>query len=294
MSRRFLRRLEKNNEICQLKNQIKSINLTLIFMVVAAIVAVYINHTGVMLSYGIIVAAFAMIILALFLSYRIKQQVKLSSMSLDYRNAIVKPVIAEFFENGEFHRNGCMTEREILATQMFSDLTSYKYDSKNEIKGTYHGINLKCYDMREQTDSVDESAATILGRIIQLKLDTGTINPVVFISKQAPSLRQEHARVHRITVGNMEIDSKYNVFAFDSNEGNNTIDRFSGKLLKIRDAGFGDVIKTSCYGDELYFYFRVDDESFERQFTKKMDLHEEVDKVCKKLEDIKKVVDLLS
>ena len=68
----------------------------------------------------------------------------------------------------------------------------------------------------------------------------------------------------------------------------------SGKLLKIRDAGFGDVIKTSCYGDELYFYFRVDDESFERQFTKKMDLHEEVDKVCKKLEDIKKVVDLLS
>ena len=54
MNRKFIKKLDKKIGISTVKNQIHTINVMLVFLIIAALYAVYLNHTGIMLSYGII------------------------------------------------------------------------------------------------------------------------------------------------------------------------------------------------------------------------------------------------
>ena len=83
MKKSFIKKIEKKVGLKGLKNKIKTINLLFVFLVLAAILAVYLNHTGYMISYGLAVAAVSLLVLAFFLSYRIKLQVQLAGVHMD-------------------------------------------------------------------------------------------------------------------------------------------------------------------------------------------------------------------
>ena len=102
--KKVVKKIEKSIGIKKLKSTVNSINCALGFFVFLAVYAIYLNHTGWMLSYGIIVASISFIVLALFLSYRIKLQLNLNNMVVDYREYLVKPYAEYAVENGSFSR----------------------------------------------------------------------------------------------------------------------------------------------------------------------------------------------
>lgn len=291
INRKFIKKLDKSIGISRIKTQIQTINIMLVFLVVAAAYAIYLNHTGIMLSYGIIVAAVAMIILALFLSYRIKQQVKLNGMHLDYRKMIVQPVVQTLYENGSFSRKGSLTEREILMTNMFSDTYEYKYESKNEIKGRYKDVDFESSDIRETKDNTNMS---IPGRVFQFAIPTGNINPVVFISASAQTLERNDERVHLCKTGDPELDKRFRTYAFDEKEVQGMINSsMEFKLMTIIKMGLGRIVRLCFCNDKVCVYYSTEGSTFQEDLTKKEQTPAEVKRVEEELSVIDKLIDVL-
>ncbi len=289
--RRFIKKLERNIGIQKIKSQIKAINMTLGFFIVAAAFAIYMNHSGMLLSYGIIVAGVAMIALALFLSYRIKLQVKLDNIKMDYRNYIVKPFAESYFIAGDFSKNGGLTEREIIATNMFSDTRSYKYATCNELKGTHKDVSFISTDVDEDCE---ENDIHVHGRFLEIRKKTPNVNPIVFTSATAPILECQNQRVHLINSHNDVINRMFRVYAFDEEEANSFLtENMIYKLRQIVGLQLGKIIRMSFYSDKIYIYFTTDSHSFEEVLTKKHDVGEELFKIEEKFNVIGKIIDIL-
>lgn len=291
MNRKFIKKLDKKIGISTVKNQIHTINVMLVFLIIAALYAVYLNHTGIMLSYGIIVASVAMLALAGFLSFRIRLQVKLEGMKLDYRKVLVTPVVAEMYEKGTFSGSGSLTEREILNTNLFSDGYEYKYDSKNECKGVYKDIVFEASDVKETKANTNMS---VIGRIFQFEIPTENVNPVIFASATAPAIERMTGQLKVFETGNDEIDKRYMTYAFDENEAKNMINSsLEFKLLSIIKMGLGRVVKICFYNNKVCVYYTSDHLSFEEVLTKKHKTAEEVHNTVKTLSIIDKLIDIL-
>ena len=86
--RKFVKKLEKNLGMNKIRTQIRAISFMFVFLVIGAAFAIYMNHSGIWLSYGIVIAAISMLILAMFISYRLKLQARLNNMKLDYRERV--------------------------------------------------------------------------------------------------------------------------------------------------------------------------------------------------------------
>lgn len=291
MNRKFIRRLDKNIGFSKLKNQVRSINVMLVFLVVAAAYAVYLNHTGIMLSYGIIVAASAMLILAGFLSYRIRLQVKISGMHLDYRKKIVEPVVQKLYQ-GTFSSTGGLTEREVLATNLFSDGYEYKYETRNEVKGTYKDVPFETTDVKS---SKANSNMVTFGRLFQFRLPTPNINPVVFVNAQAPEIEQMRNLLKTVKTGNEEIDRRYRTYAFDEKEVSGLITgTMEYRLSSIIKMGLGRILKISFANNKVCVYYTTEKPTFEEVLTYQQNTEEEVRKTEKQLSMIDRLLDVLS
>ena len=289
--RKFIKRVEKNIGIKKIKNQINAISALFVFLVVAGAFAIYMNHSGVWLSYGIIVAAVSMIILALFASYRIKLQVKLNNMKLDYREFIVMPYAARYFEGGIFNKKGGPTEREIIATNMFSDTSEYRYSSMNELKGSHKDVKFMNADVFEDCDVND---AHIRGRFFEIDIDTKNINPVVLTSSSAPVLDCQNERVHLIKPQNEVIDRMFRVYAFDENEADNLLtENMIYKLRQLVGLQLGKIFRICFANGKIYLYFTTESNTYEEVLTKKHDVENELLKVRDKFMVVGKIIDIL-
>ena len=290
-NKRFVKNLEKNIGIKKLKNQIRAINLTFGVLVLSGVFAIYMNHSGLWLSYGVIVAAVAMIILALFLSYRIKLQMRLSSMKLDYRDYIVKPYAEAYFVGGKFSKTGSLTEVEIISTNMFSDTTSYRYSSSNELKGEHKNVLFSNSDIFEDCD---ENNIHVHGRFFEFTITTKNINPVVFTTSTAPILECRNDRVHLIHPDNEVINRMFRVYAFDEKEANDFLtENMVYKLRQIASLQLGKIIKMCFYDNKVYIYFTTETHTYEETLTKKHDVAEELDKLKEKFKVVGMLIDIL-
>ncbi|MCR5213080.1 MAG: DUF3137 domain-containing protein [Eubacterium sp.] len=291
-NKRFVKGLEKNIGIKAIKNQINAINMLFVFLVAGGAFAIYLNHTGIWLSYGIIIAAISMIILALFLSYRIKQQVKLDGLRLDYRNLIVKPYAEAYFIGGSFSKTGSLTEREIVSTNMFSDTGVYKYSSCNELKGEHKGILFSNSDVFEDCEI---NNIHLRGRFYEFTYkDSRCVNPVVFTSASAPILDCQNSRVHIINTKNEIINRMFRVYAFDEDEANDFLtDNMIYKLRQIASLQLGKILRICFYDNKVYIYYTTEKATFEEVLTKKHNVAVELDKLKEKFMAIGMLIDIL-
>ena len=289
--RKFIKKLEKNIGIKKIKNQINAISAFFVFLVMGAAFAIYMNHSGVWLSYGIILAAVSLIILAVFASYRIKLQVKLNNMKLDYREQIVMPYAARYFEGGMFHVKGGPTEREIIATNMFSDASDYRYSSMNELKGKHKNISFMNADVFEDCDVND---AHIRGRFFEIDIDTKNINPVVLTSSSAPVLDCQNERVHPIKPQNDVVDRMFRVYAFDEREAENLLtENMIYKLRQLVGLQLGKIFRICFANGKIYLYFTTESNTYDEVLTKKHDVENELLKVREKFMVVGKIIDIL-
>ncbi len=290
-NRRFIKKLEKNIGIKKIKTQIKTINLLFVFLIMGGAFAIYLNHTGLWLSYGVIVAAVSMIVLALFLSYRIRLQVRLENMKLDYRNYIVKPYAEAYFICGSFSKNGSLTEREIVSTNMFSDIGQYKYSSCNELKGEHKGVSFSNSDVFEDCE---ENNIHMHGRFFEFNITNDCINPVVFVTASAPPLECQNTRVHQINTKNDVINRMFKVYAFDENEANNFLtENMIYKLRQIASLQLGKFIRMCFHDNRVYIYFTTETHTYEEVLTKRHDVGTELDKLKEKFKIVGMLIDIL-
>ena len=291
MDYKNIKKLEKHIGIKKQKSNIRSINAAIAFLGFLAFYAIYMNHTGWMLTYGIIVAAVSLIVLALFLSLRIKLQLKLNNTQMNYRNEIVKPVAENYFEEGSFSRAGSMTEREIVSTLMFSDGPEFQYSSCNELKGIYKGVRFSNSDMQEDCST---NNFHVRGRIFVFGIDTQNINPVVFTSATAPIIEYHHSRVHMIKTDDENINKMFRVYAFDEKEANNLLtESMIHKLREIVSLQLGKIIKLCFMNEKIYVFYTTDGPTYEEVLTKKHDVKEEVKKVEHIFNSVGKLIDIL-
>lgn len=288
---KLIRKIEKNIGIKKVKSTVNSINAALGFFIFLAFYSIYLNHSGWMLSYGIIVAAVSLIALALFLSYRIKLQVNLNNMQVDYREYLVKPVAEDYFENGSFSRTGGLTEREIVSSLMFSDGAEYKYSACNELKGKYKGVSFSTSDMTE--DRTDNSFH-VNGRIFEIDMPTKNINPIIFTTATAPIIEYHHSRVHLINPSDVNINRMFRVYAFDEAEADDLLtDSMIHKLRELVAQQFGKIIKISFLSDKVFVFFTTDRATYDEYFTKKNDVKEEMKRVQNEFNVVGKIIDIL-
>ena len=289
--RKFIKQLEKNIGIRRLKNQINAISLLFVFLVLGGAYAIYLNHTGIWLSYGIIVAAVALLLVAFFMSYRIKLQVRLNEIKLDYRDYIVSPYAPLFFEEGEFFRKQGPTEREIIATNMFSDTTNYKYSSCNQLKGLHKDKRFINADVFEDND-IDE--VHIRGRFFEFDINTGNINPVVLTSSSAPIIECQNDRVHLIKTKNEVINRMFRVYAFDEKEAENLLtENMIYKLRQLVGLQLGKIIRICFMNGKTYVYFTTESNTYEEVLTKRHDVETELGRVREKFAVVGKIIDIL-
>lgn len=287
---RVQNKIMKSLTVVKLKNQIHSISLMLVFCIFASIMSVVLNHNGRMLSYGFFVAGVSLLLLAFFLSLRIKMQVKLNNTEDDYGKMIVEPLVKYFFQ-GSFSRKGGLTEREILVSSLFSDSSRYMYDSKHEIKGSYKGVSFENSDMRER-HSDDENVR--YGRIFTFHLNTENVNPVIFKYINAPDIYREDSSIHRVGVNYSDVSSRYEVYAFDQREVEKALnDELAKKLMGLLSLELGNSLKISFYNGKIYVYFDTQDYTFKKSFTRKDDPAEEIHRVCQELELICSIVEVM-
>lgn len=291
-NRRLIRNIEKNVGIKKLKNQIKSINMLTIFLVLVSGYSIYLNHTGWLLSYGIIVAAVAMIVLALFISYRIKLQGKISELKLDYRSLIVKPCAREYIEEGDFLAQGMLSESEIISTCMFSDKTDYSYESCNELTGIYKGKKFKNYDLMEFNHSEE---LRVYGRIFDVEMETPNVNPVVLTTATAPVIEfYQQKRVHLMKPENDVIDRMFRVYAFDEKEANDLFtENMVYKLKQLVGLQLGRIIKIAFHHNHIVLFFTTDGYSYEETLTRKHDVAEEVAKIRNTFSAAARLIDII-
>ncbi|SEQ69585.1 Protein of unknown function [Lachnospiraceae bacterium NE2001] len=295
--RKFIKKLEKNIGIKKVKNQIRAISALFVFLVIGGAFAIYMNHNGVWLSYGVIVAAVAMIILALFMSYRIKLQKRLNDIRLDYREYIVSPYAQRFFESGEFNIKKGPTEREIIATNMFSDDTHYRYTSSNELKGVHKNIKFMNADVFEDaviSEGNERSEVHIRGRFFEFDLDTQNINPVVLTSSSAPMLECQNGRIKPIQPKNDVVGRMFRVYAFDEKEANNLLtDNMIYKLRQLVGLQLGRIYKICFANGKTYVYFTTETSTYEEVLTKSHDVETELAKVRDKFSVVGKIIDIM-
>lgn len=289
--RKFVKKLERNIGIKKLKSQINSISMLFVFLVMGAGYAIYMNHSGLWLSYGLVIAAISLFMLAAFMSYRIKLQVRLSNIKLDYREYIVMPYAREFFEEGDFSKRGGLTEREIIATNMFSDTKEYKYSSTNRLQGTHKNVRFSNSDVFEDCDIND---AHIHGRFFEFDIDAKNINPVVLTSSAAPVLDCQNDRVHLIKVKNDVIDRMFRVYAFDEKEAENLLtENMIYKLRQLVALQLGRIIRICFANGKTYVYFTTETSTYEEELTKNHDVAKELDKIRDKFTVVGKIIDIL-
>ena len=289
--RRFIKKLDKLIGMKKLKTQIRTINLLFVFLVIGGAFAIYMNHTGLWLSYGIIVAAVAMIILALFLSYRIKLQVQLSSMKLDYRKKLVEPFAEFYLEEGRFSKNGSLTEREIISTRMFSDTADYKYTSCNELRGVHKGVSFINADVYEECSRND---LKLYGRLFEFDIAIDNVNPIIFTTATAPLLEYADNYIKPVNVKNDVVNRMFRVYAFDEDEANSLLtENTIYKLRQIVSQQFGKIIKISLHHNKVYVFFTTDGFTYEETLTHKHDIEKELDVIKEKFNVAGKLIDIL-
>ena len=289
--RKFIKKLEKNIGIKKLKTQINSITLMFAFLAVGGVYAIYLNHSGLWLTYGILIFAVSMVVMALFMSYRIKLQVRLNVIKMDYRQYIVTPYAREFFEDGDFSKKGGLTEREIIATNMFSDTQEYTYTSCNELKGVHKGVRFSNSDVFEDCEIND---AHVRGRFFSFDIDTKNINPVVFTSSSAPIIDCQNHNVHLIKAKDEVINRMFRVYAFDENEANSLLTaNMIDKLRQIVGLQLGKIVRICFAHGKVYMYFTTESNTYEEVITKKTDVEKELDKVRDKFAVVGKIIDIL-
>ena len=289
--KKLIKKIEKDIGIKKVKGTIRSINAALGFFVFLAFYSIYLNHSGWMLSYGIIVAAVSLIALALFLSYRIKLQVNLNNMKQDYRKCLVKPLAEDYFENGSFSRSGGLTEREIVSSLLFSDGSEYKYTACNELKGKYKGVEFTTSDM---TEDCSGNNFHVNGRIFELNIPTKNINPIIFTTATAPLIEYHHSRVHLINPTDENIKKMFRVYAFDENEADDLLtDSMIHKLRELVAQQLGKIIKIGFLSDKVFVFFTTDGPTYEEFFTKKHEVKEEMKKVQNEFNVVGKIIDIL-
>lgn len=291
LNRRYIKKIDKGIGITKIKNQIRSINALLVFLVVAGAYAIYLNHTGAMLSYGVIVAASAMLILAGFLSYRIRQQVKLESMKVEYGQHLVKPVVEKLYREGKFSHNGGLTELELLNTNLFSDSYEYEYTTCNEITGFYKRVQFESTDVTEIKNKTNKG---MMGRVFQFTIPTRNTYPIIFTNPQAPAIERRFEQLHLVKTGRTELDKRFKTYCFDEEELKRLMSSsFEYKLLSISKLGLGRVVKMSFYNDRICVYYSTDKPTFEEYLTKKHKTEKEVENVVKTFSIIDKLIDIL-
>lgn len=289
--KKLIKKIEKNIGIKKVKGTVRSINAALGFFIFLAFYSIYLNHSGWMLSYGIIVAAVSLIALALFLSYRIKLQVNLNNIKKDYSKYLVKPVAEYYFEKGSFSRTGGLTEREIVSSLMFSDGTEYKYNSCNELKGIYKGVKFANSDM---TEDCMGNNFHVSGRIFEFDMPTKNINPIIFTTATAPIIEYHHSRVHLINPSDEKIRKMFRVYAYDEKEADELLtESMIHKLRELVAQQFGKIIKISFINGKIYVFFTTDRPTYEEYFTKKNDVKEEMKKVRNEFNVVGKIIDIL-
>ena len=289
--RKFIKKLEKNIGIKKLKNQINMISWMFAFLVVGGLFAIFLNHSGLWLSYGILIFAVSMIVLALFMSYRIKLQVKLNDMKKDYRECLVMPYAREFFENGVFSKKGSFTEREILATNMFSATAEYTYTSINELRGIHKGIEFFNADVFEDCEVND---AHVRGRFFTFDIDTKNINPVILTSSSAPIVEPQNKNIHLITPKDEVINRMFRVYAFDEKEANSLLTpNMIDKLRQIIGLQLGKIVRISFSYGKVHMYFTSESNTYEEMFTKKHDVEKELDRIRDTFTVVGKIIDIL-
>ncbi len=290
-NRKLIKKIEKNIGIKKKKNTIRSLNMALGFMAFLAGYSIYMNHTGWLLSYGIIVAAIAMLLVAGFLSYRIKLQVELNNAKEDYRQCIVKPAAEHYVEEGAFSRSGSVTEREIVSTLLFSDGPEYKYSSSNELKGVYKGVRFSNSDMVEDCYS---NNIHVCGRLFSFDMPTRNVNPVIFTTATAGVIEFHHSRVRLIKTANDQINKMFRVYAFDENEANELLtDSMIHKLRELVALQLGKILKISFHSGKVYVFYTTDKPTYEEFFTKKSDVKEELVKTQNEFNAVGKIIDIL-
>ncbi len=291
MDSKFIKKLEKNIGIKKQKSIITSINATIAFLIFLAVYSIYMNHSGWLLSYGIILAAISMLVLAALLSYRIKLQVKLNSTKLDYRKFLVKPLAEAYFENGSFSRSGSLTEREIVSTLMFSDGPEYQYSSNNELKGIYKNVKFSNSDMQEDCS---QNNFHVRGRIFILDIPTKNINPVVFTSASAPLIEYHHSRVHLIQTADDNINKMFRTYAFDETEANEILtENMIHKLREIVSLQLGKILKLCFMNNKVYVFYTTDKPTYEEVFTKKHEVTKEISVTENSFNAVSKLIDIL-
>lgn len=289
--RKFIKRIEKNLGIKRLKNQINAINLLFVFLVLGAIYAIYLNHSGWWLTYGILVAAASLFALAAFLSYRIKLQVKLSAIKMDYRDYVVKPNAEIYFEDGAFSKRGGLTEREIISTNMFSDTRDYKYTACNELKGKHKNIHFSNSDIFEDCET---NNIHLHGRLYSFDISTPNVNPVVFTTASAPILECQNQRIHIIKTDNEVINRMFRVYAFDEKEANNLLtENMTYKLRQIVGLQLGKINKICFHSNKIYIYYTTEVKTYEEFFTKKHDVETELRRIDEQFSVVGKLIDIL-
>ena len=289
--RKFFKKLDKNLGMTKIRNQIRAISSLFVFLVIGAAFAIYMNHNGIWLSYGIIIAAASMIVLALFMSYRIKLKVRLGNMKLDYRERIVTPFAREYFEDGYFSKIGSLTEREIIATNMFSSAKDYEYSSCNELKGKHKSVKFSNSDVFEDCYP---SEYHVHGKFFEFDIETPNLNPVIFTTSTAPILECQNPQVKLVKPHNDVIDRMFRVYAFDENEVNALLtDNMVYKLRQLVGLQLGRIVKIGFQNGKTYMYFTTEESTYAEEFTKKNSLELELKKIREKFNVIGKIIDIL-
>lgn len=290
-TKKLIKKINRNTGFDKIKTQIRTINLSFAFFVVVAGFAIYLNHNGLMISYGLTVAGVSFLVIAMLLSYRLKLQVRLSNMKLDYRNYVVKPYAEEYFENGSFSKNGSLTEREVVSTLMFSDTRDFVYTTSNELKGIYKGVRFTNSDVYEDNKTQN---IHIYGRIFMFDMSTPNINPVVFTTSTAPVLEYQHDRVHLVKTKNEVANRMFRIYAFDENEADSILtDNLVYKLREIVGQQLGKINKICFYDGKIYVYFTTTGSTYEEDLTKKHDIEKELEKIRKAFDVVGKLIDIL-
>ena len=289
--RKFVKKLEKNLGMNKIRTQIRAISFMFVFLVIGAVFAIYMNHSGIWLSYGIVIAAISMLILAMFISYRLKLQARLNNMKLDYRERVVTPYAREYFEDGDFLKKGSLTERELISTKMFSDTADYRYTSNNELRGIHKSIKFVNADVYEDNNPLEYH---VKGRFIAFNITTPNINPVVLTTSTAPILDFQDDRVHLIKPKNDVIGRMFRVYAFDEKEANELLtDNMVYKLRQIIGLQLGKIVKIGFHNDKIYVFFTTEESTYAENFTKKNSVITELSKIREKFNVVGKIIDIL-
>lgn len=253
------------------KSAAKSLRISIIFMILAFIIIIFLGDVGdVFVIIGIISAAIALI-------FGIKGGGEYNKLKLEFKNDFLSKMIEDIFDNGIYEAKQGLDKNIVYKANLLR--VADRYSAEDYISGSVDGVNFCSSDIKleeKHTEVTKDGTRTyyityFLGRFFMFDFNKQFKGDVITTEASLPTF---FSKYKRIELESIEYNKKFKTYTMSELEAFYVLTpQLMEAILKLEKSNPG-AISFAFMGTKLYIAINNNRDTFELKLFKKIDEEE--------------------